>query len=93
MKPTAPYSPEPDNPRQYTRAMDQAYTWFAGFYDIIVKTLPVWRRWIDHALPHIQGQKVLEVSFGTGYLLTQYAGQHETYGLDYNRSLIKIDSK
>jgi ubiquinone/menaquinone biosynthesis C-methylase UbiE len=89
MKPTAPYSLEPDNPRQYTRSMDQAYTWFAGFYDVIVKMLPVWRKWIGQALPHIQGQKVLEVSFGTGYLLTQYASQYETFGLDYNRSLIK----
>ena len=35
MKPTSPYSLEPDNPRQYTRSMDQAYTWFAGFYDVI----------------------------------------------------------
>jgi ubiquinone/menaquinone biosynthesis C-methylase UbiE len=89
MKPTAPYSLEPDNPRQYTRSMDQAYTWFAGFYDVIVKMLPVWRKWIGQALPNIQGQKVLEVSFGTGYLLTQYASQYETFGLDYNRSLIK----
>ena len=27
---------------------------------------------------------MLEVSFGTGYLLTRYAGQFETYGVDYN---------
>jgi ubiquinone/menaquinone biosynthesis C-methylase UbiE len=29
----------------------------------------------------------LEVSFGTGYLLTQYAGEYETYGLEYNRRM------
>ena len=93
MKPTSPYSLEPDNPRQYTRSMDQAYTWFAGFYDVIVKILPMWRKWIGQALPHIQGQKVLEVSFGTGHLLTQYASQHETFGLDYNRRLIKTTQR
>lgn len=89
MNQLTPNSSEPNNPQAYTRSMDQAYTWFAGVYDLIVKILPVWRSWIGHVLPHIQGQKVLEVSFGTGYLLTKYASQHETFGLDYNHKLIK----
>jgi ubiquinone/menaquinone biosynthesis C-methylase UbiE len=33
---------------------------------------------------------VLEASFGTGYLLTQYAGQFETYGIDFNHRLAQV---
>ncbi len=40
-------------------------------------------------LPHIHGSRVLEVSFGTGYLLTQYADRYETFGIDYNWELIQ----
>jgi len=33
---------------------------------------------------------VLEISFGTWYLLTQYASQYEIYGIDFNKNLIEI---
>ena len=82
MSPT--YSEEPSDKQQFTAQFDYAYTQFAGIYDFAVKALPVWKTWIKHTLPYIQGPRVLEVSFGTGYLLTRYAGQFETYGVDYN---------
>lgn len=41
------------------------------------------------ALPHIQGPRVLEVSFGLGYLMSRYAGQFETTGVDYNPSYVE----
>ena len=52
--------------------------------------MPVWRRWLRHALPHLKGPRVLEVSFGTGWLLTQYAGRFEAHGVDLNRRIVAI---
>mgnify|MGYP001826804476 CR=1 FL=1 len=81
------YSPEPTDKSKFTAEFDHAYTQFAGVYDFAVKALPVWKTWIKHALPYIRGPRVLEASFGTGYLLTQYAGKFETYGLEYNQRM------
>ncbi len=71
-------------------ANDRLYTRFARLYDIVVKASPVWRRWLSHALPAIRGPRVLEVSFGTGWLLTQYAARYDTAGLDLNPTLIAV---
>lgn len=62
------YSQEPRNRAVFTRSHDRLYTRFANLYDIAVKTLPVWKAWLGRAIPHIQGPRALEVSFGTGYL-------------------------
>ena len=40
--------------------------------------------------PHILGPDVLEVSFGTGHLISQYASQYNSYGIDYNWKLACI---
>ncbi|HBY95479.1 MAG TPA: class I SAM-dependent methyltransferase [Chloroflexi bacterium] len=85
-----PYSSEPENKRLYTEAFDAFYTRFATLYDRLVKWLPLWRNWIAPALPALRGPRVLEVSFGTGYLLTQYAHPFDAYGLDYNRRMAEI---
>lgn len=66
---------------------------FAGVYDIVVKIVPLWKRWIKQSIPHIRGPRVLEASFGTGYLLTQYAGEFETYGIDYNEKMVSVARK
>lgn len=87
---SAEYSPEPEDPGKFTHQYDNFYTRFASLYDRLVKTLPIWQNWIESALPWIVGPKVLEVSFGTGYLLTKYAGQYETYGVDLNRRLSQV---
>ena len=31
----------------------------------------------------------MEISFGTGYLLTQYAHRFETHGIDYNEAMVR----
>jgi len=62
----------------------------AGPYDLAVRLLPVWKTWLRHALPHIVGPRVLEVSFGTGYLISQYAGTVEAHGVDYNRRMVTV---
>jgi len=87
------YSDEPQNREDFIQHNNQFYTRFAGVYDSLVKILPTWKRWICQALPHIQGPRVLEVSFGTGYLLTQYAHQHETFGIDYNERMVATAQK
>ena len=84
------YSREPDDPRAYTDAFDRWYSRFARPYDVAVKVLPVWRRWLRQALPLIQGPRVLEVSFGTGWLLTQYADRFDTDGVDLNEDLVAV---
>ena len=86
-------SNEPENAERFTREWDRAYTVFARPYDLAVRVFPTWKRWLRHALPHIQGPRVLEVSFGTGYLLSQYAGAFETHGIDYNRKMVTVARK
>jgi len=87
------YSPEPENQKAFTDEFDSFYTRFAGMYDFLVKSLPVWKNWLRRALPHVQGPRVLEVSFGTGYLLTQYAGRFQAFGIDYNAAMAKTAQK
>jgi len=81
---------EPGDAEQFTREWDRAYTAMAGPYDLAVRLLPVWKTWLRHALPHIVGPRVLEVSFGTGYLISQYAGTVEAHGVDYNRRMVTV---
>lgn len=82
-------SSEPTDSARFTRELDRSYTAFARPYDLAVRLLPVWKTWIQRALPHIEGPRVLEVSFGTGYLMSQYAGDFETFGVDYNRTMVR----
>ena len=84
------YSAEPSDPRAYTAANDRLYTRFGHLYDVVVKMSPVWRRWLGYAVTEIRGPRVLEVSFGTGWLLTQYAAQHRTDGIDLNPRLLEV---
>ena len=84
------YSKEPTDPKNHTEQYDEFYSRFAGGYDWLVKTFPFWRNWIKAAIPWIQGSSVLDVSFGTGFLLTQYADQFTTYGIDYNQNLALV---
>ena len=87
------YSDEPPNAVAFSLSQDRAYTRFARLYDVAVKFLPVWKKWVRQALPHLIGTRVLEVSFGTGYLMTQYAGRYEAHGLEFNRRMIEIAAR
>lgn len=84
------YSQEPADKVAYRRRADRMYGRFARVYDVAVRRLPVWRTWLDHATPLIQGPRVLEVSFGTGYLLNRYAGRFETFGADLNWEMVRV---
>ena len=84
------YASEPENALDYTQTLDREYSKYAKMYDVAVKWLPVWKTWIKAVIPHIRGPRVLEASFGTGYLLMQYAGKYETHGIDFNERMIEI---
>lgn len=87
------YSEEPADTKAFQETCDRFYTRIARLYDIGVKVLPVWKAWLKRALPHIQGRRVLEVSFGTGYLLMQYAGRFETHGVDINARMVAVATR
>lgn len=83
------YSTEPEDRTTFTKKHDRLYTAFSGLYDSAVRRLPVWSTWLEQALRHIEGPRVLEVSFGTGYLLTQYAHRVQAHGVDLNRGMLE----
>jgi len=79
---------------EYTEKMNKEYNWMAKGYDTFMTVFPLWKRWIKKVIPHIEGKKILEVSFGSGYLMTQYAkDDFDIYGIDYNEKMLEITSK
>lgn len=90
---TRRYSTEPADPEEFTRRFDRFYSRFARVYDMLVKRGPIWKSWLAHALPHVRGPRVLEVSCGTGYLLTQYAGRVQASAIDLNARMVEITNK
>jgi ubiquinone/menaquinone biosynthesis C-methylase UbiE len=86
------YSTEPADPGAFTKRYDRMYSRIARAYDLAVPFLPFWRRWLSVALPYLIGPRVLEVSFGTGWLLCQYAGQFEAHGIDLNEAMLRVAS-
>ena len=75
----------------YTEKMNKEYNWMAKGYDTFMTIFPLWKKWIKKIIPHIKGTKILEVSFGSGYLMTQYASdKFEIYGIDYNEKMLEI---
>ena len=84
------YVNEPEDKEKFTQDFNKFYTAFARAYDLATKIFPFWRHWLKTTIPHIQGPRVLEVSFGTGYLLSEYASQFECYGLDYNEKFVRM---
>ncbi len=84
------FSREPADPRAFSDSFDRFYTRVARAYDVGVKLCPVWRSWLLRAVPHIRGPRVLEVSFGTGWLLSRYAGGFDAHGVDLNSSMVEV---
>ena len=78
----------------YTNKMNKAYNWMAKVYGAFMLVFPVWKKWIKNVIPHIKGNTILEISFGNGYLMSQYASnQHEIYGIDYNEKMVEVTRK
>lgn len=90
VKSRAPYCNDPADSAEFTRKFDAFYTRLGPLYSLAVNAFPFWRRWLRAVLPHIRGPRVLEVSFGTGYLLARCARKFDTYGLEYNERFVRI---
>ena len=84
------YSTEPVDRLGYRRRFDRFYGRTARLYDVLVKVVPIWRHWLRQTLPVVKGPRVLEVSFGTGYLLTRYAQRVEAHGVDLNARMVDV---
>jgi ubiquinone/menaquinone biosynthesis C-methylase UbiE len=84
---------EPKNPDEYTRNFDRFYTGFSGIFDFLVKHTSVYDKWLGPVIPRIRGPRVLEISFGTGWLICRYANRFQTYGIDFNQKLIGIATR
>ncbi len=84
------YSHEPKNPAKFQAKFDNFYSWFATTYCFLIEIFPFWKKWIEKSLPYISGPKVLEVSFGTGHLLCQYAHKFDVYGVDLNKKMLSL---
>ncbi len=84
---------EPKDPKAYTTSFDAFYTQFSGIYDFLVRHTSLWNAWVGPAIPRIRGPRVLEISFGTGWLITHYASRFETCGIDLNEKMIRITSR
>ncbi len=81
---------EPVDIRAFTARFDRWYSRLARPYDLAVKLLPAWRRWLSSVVPLIRGPRVLEVSFGTGWLLTRYAADFDSHGVDLNERMARV---
>lgn len=81
-------------PPDFTEKMDIEYSWMAKMYDTFMVVFPLWKKWIKKVIPHIHGNKILEVSFGSGYLMTKYAAANlEIHGIEYNREMLELTRK
>jgi ubiquinone/menaquinone biosynthesis C-methylase UbiE len=74
------------------KSLDQAIMkYIAGVYDFALESGNGKR--LCKALPHVRGPKVLEVSFGVGFLISQYADKYDVTGVDYNTRCIELTQK
>jgi ubiquinone/menaquinone biosynthesis C-methylase UbiE len=81
-------------PPDYTDKMNREYNWMARGYAVFMTLFPLWKKWIKSAIPHLEGPKILEVSFGNGYLMKQYASnEYEIHGIDYNQRMLELTRK
>jgi ubiquinone/menaquinone biosynthesis C-methylase UbiE len=79
--------------RLYVWATYRLYHELAWAYDLVawLVSLGHWSRWRRMALEHLSGQRVLEVGFGTGELLSEMARQGlAVWGLDYSAEMQRI---
>lgn len=87
------YSKLPEDGYKYNEKMTKFYDIMAFFYDVLMFLFPFWKKWIASVIPYIKGQKVLEVSFGPGYLMKKYAKKYDVWGIDYNQKMVNKTRK
>jgi len=82
------YSKEPRDDSAYTKKMDKIYSKFAVHYDYFMAVFPLWKKWLKSVLPYIQGDRIIDISFGPGYLFLKYPRDTKLHGLDYNEVMV-----
>jgi len=76
--------------------LNSLYTRFAFLYDVVAFAVSwgAWKDWVRSISPYIQGDKVLELGFGTGTLQTHLADRNSLIvGIDQSRQMIRITQK
>lgn len=69
------------------------YHSLAWAYDLVaaVVSLGRWYRWTHTAIAYLEGQRILEMGYGTGHLMRTLLEQgYEAYGLDESRQMAVI---
>jgi ubiquinone/menaquinone biosynthesis C-methylase UbiE len=84
------YRGTPSDGLSYTMKMDKSYDLMAKFYNGFMMLFPLWKKWISAVLPLLWGHKILEVSFGPGYLLEKCAAPYECHGIDFNQTMVEM---
>jgi ubiquinone/menaquinone biosynthesis C-methylase UbiE len=87
------YSKEPEDSAQFKKKLNRFYSVMASLYDVFMWLFPPWKTWLASVLPAIRGPRVLEVSFGPGYLMRQYAPHYDVWGIDYNQRMVQKTRK
>jgi SAM-dependent methyltransferase len=82
------YTSPPDDIEGYTGRAVRFYSKYAHFYCIFLVMFPIWKIWIGKVLPYIKGERILEVSFGSGYLMAKYARGRTVHGADISSRMV-----
>ncbi len=83
------YTTRPNKSIEYTKEMDKIYTRYAKMYDVFMVVFPLWKKWLCSVLPFVQGERIIDISFGPAYLLSKLPANKQLYGLDYNETMVK----
>jgi ubiquinone/menaquinone biosynthesis C-methylase UbiE len=76
-----------------TRGFRLLYHELAWAYDLVawLVSLGRWQAWVQTALPHVVGERVLELGHGPGHLLIALAErEYQTIGLDPSPQMTRI---
>jgi len=82
------YTENPSDSKKYTEKMDKIYTRYAKAYDVFMALFPLWKKWLRCVLPYVEGERIVDISFGPAYLLTRLPTDKKLYGLDYNEEMV-----
>ncbi len=69
--------------------MERVYSKYAPYYNVFLYLFPIWKIWLKKVILYIKGPKILEISFGSGYLMSKYAGNNDVCGVDLSAGMVR----